>query len=150
MRAGASSAAPRTPGGRPSRSARAADSQFDGEFQPACRIPTGSSSPDPIPVSMDTSGIALSGMRSAQTRVAVSAHDVANLLTENFRPQRAVQTSVASGGAEAMVATSPMPEPVSLEREVVDQIVAKTQFKASARVLDVDFEMRGSLLDMLA
>ena len=99
---------------------------------------------------MDTSGIALSGMRSAQTRVSVSAHNVANLLTQDFRPQRAVQTSLASGGVEAMVATSPTAEPVSLEREIVDQIVAKTQFKASARVLDADFEMRGSLLDMLA
>lgn len=99
---------------------------------------------------MDTPGIALSGMRSAQTRVAVSAHNVANLLTEGFRPQRAVQTSLAAGGSQAMVATSPAPEPVSLEREIVDQIVAKTQFKASARVLDVELEMRGSLLDILA
>jgi flagellar hook-associated protein FlgK len=99
---------------------------------------------------MDTPGIALSGMRSAQTRVAVSAHNVANLLTEGFSPQRAVQTSLPAGGSHAMVATSPAPEPVSLEREIVDQIVAKTQFKASARVLDVDLEMRGSLLDILA
>lgn len=99
---------------------------------------------------MDTSGIALSGMRSAQTRVAVSAHNVANLLTSDFRPQRPVQTSRASGGAEVAVATSATAEPVSLEREIVDQIAAKTQFKASARVLEADLEMRGSLLDILA
>ncbi len=136
--------------GESSRSARAVDSQIRGEFQPACRIATGPAWSVPIHVSMDTSGIALSGMRSAQTRVAVSAHNVANLLTQDFRPQRAVQTSRAGGGAEASVATSPAPESVSLEREIVDQIVAKTQFKASARVLDAELEMRGSLLDILA
>ena len=99
---------------------------------------------------MDTLGIALSGMQSASTRVAVSAHNVANLLTDGFRPQRVEQRSQASGGSQAGVTTSPTPEPVDLAREIVDQIVAKTQFKASARVLDVGLEMRGSLLDMLA
>lgn len=99
---------------------------------------------------MDTLGIALSGMQSASTRVAVSAHNVANLLTEGFRPQRVEQTSQASGGSRASVATAPTPEPVSLDREIVDQITAKTQFKASARVLAAGLEMRGSLLDILA
>lgn len=99
---------------------------------------------------MDTLGIALSGMQSASTRVAVSAHNVANLLTEGFRPQRVEQTSQASGGSRASVVTASTPEPVSLDREIVDQITAKTQFKASARVLEAGLEMRGSLLDILA
>jgi flagellar hook protein FlgE len=99
---------------------------------------------------MDAMGIALSGMQSAQTRVAVSAHNVANLLTDGFRPQRAVQTSVAAGGSQASVATTASPEPVRLEQEIVDQIVAKNQYRASARVLGVSAEMRGSLLDLFA
>lgn len=99
---------------------------------------------------MDGMGIALSGMQSAQTRVAVSAHNVANLLTTNFHPQRAVQTSVASGGSRATLTTAAAPGPVDLDREVVDQIVAKTQYAASARVLGVDLELKGSLLDILA
>lgn len=99
---------------------------------------------------MDTLGIALSGMRSAGTRVAVSAHNVANLLTDGFRPQRVVQTAQASGGSQAAVATSSSPAPVELEREIVGQIEAEAQFKASARVLEVGLELRGSLLDILA
>jgi flagellar hook-associated protein FlgK len=102
------------------------------------------------PVSMDTMGIGLSGMQSAQTRVAVSAHNVANLLTEDFRPQRVLQTSVAGGGSQTAIETSPTLEPVSLDQEMIDQIVSKAQFKASARVVDVGLEMRGSLLDILA
>jgi len=99
---------------------------------------------------MDTLGIAVSGMRSASTRVAVSAHNVANLLTEDFRPQRAVQTARASGGSEASVETSPRAAPVELDREIVDQITAKLQFKASARVFGVEADLRGALLDILA
>lgn len=99
---------------------------------------------------MDTLGIALSGMRSAGTRVAVSAHNVANLLTDGFRPQRVVQTAQAAGGSQAAVATAPAPEPVELDREIVGQIEAKAQFKASARVLEIGLELRGSLLDILA
>lgn len=97
---------------------------------------------------MEALGIALSGMQSAQTRVAVSAHNVANLLTEDFRPQRAVQTSLASGGSEARVERRPDPAPVSLAREVVGQIQASTQYSASARVFAVGAEMRGTLLDL--
>jgi len=99
---------------------------------------------------MDAMGIALSGMQSAQTRVAVSAHNVANLLTDGFRPQRAVQTSSTNGGSQASVATAAAPESVSLDQELVDQIVAKSQYQASARVLGISADMRGSLLDLLA
>lgn len=99
---------------------------------------------------MEALGIALSGMQSATTRVAVSAHNVANLLSEDFRPQRAVQSSLSSGGSQARVEQSRDPAPVSLAREVVGQIEASTQYSASARVFAVGAEMRGTLLDMLA
>lgn len=104
----------------------------------------------PMRSAMDTMGIALSGMQSASTRMAVSAHNVANLLTEGFRPQRATQTAQASGGSQATVSTASQPESVDLAREFVGQIEAKTQFKASARVLAAEAEMRGSLLDIFA
>lgn len=120
------------------------------EFQPAAKIAVGSAATAPIQGAMEGMGIALSGMQSAQTRVAVSAHNVANLLTDGFRPQRSVQTSLASGGSQATVQTAASPEPVDLDREIVEQIVAKTQFEASARVLGVDLELKGSLLDILA
>ena len=97
---------------------------------------------------MEALGIALSGMQSAQTRVGVSAHNVANLLTEDFRPQRTLQTTRASGGSQARVEQSRDPAPVSLSREIVGQIQASTQYSASARVFAVGAEMRGTLLDL--
>jgi len=99
---------------------------------------------------MDALGIALSGMQSATTRVAVSAHNVANLLSQDFRPQRAEQTSQAGGGSRATLSQASTPEPVSLTREIVGQIQATTQYSASARVFAVGAEMRGQLLDILA
>lgn len=99
---------------------------------------------------METLGIALSGMQSAQTRVAVSAHNVANLLTEDFRPQRVVQTSLASGGSTARVEQSRGRSEVSLASEIVGQIQASAQYSASARVFAVGSEIRGQLLDLFA
>lgn len=98
---------------------------------------------------MDALGIALSGMQSAGTRVAVSAHNVANLLTGDFRPQRALQTSLPSGGARVSVEQSAGPERVSLAREVVGQMQAGVQYSASARVFQVGADMRGQLVDLL-
>lgn len=99
---------------------------------------------------MDTFSIAISGMQSASTRIAVSAHNVANLLTRDFQPQRAVQTAQASGGSQATVEDAPSSDGVDLEQAFVDQILARTQFKASARIVGVEADLRGSLLDVLA
>ena len=97
---------------------------------------------------MDVLGIALSGMQGSQTRVAVSAHNVANLLTEDFRPQRAVQSARSNGGTDVRVETSDTPRRPSLAREAVSQIQASTQYSASARVFQVGAEMRGTLVDL--
>ena len=93
---------------------------------------------------------ARAGMRSAETQIAVSAHNLANLQTENFRPQRAHQTSLASGGSTARVDEPRAAASVSIGREVVDQVQAKTQYTASLRVLEADSDLRGQLLDILA
>lgn len=98
---------------------------------------------------MDVLGIALSGMQGAEKRVAVSAHNVANLLSEQGRPLRAVQSTRSSGGADVRVEPSPRPERTSLAREVVDQKLASIQYSASAKVFQVGAEMRGQLVDIL-
>ena len=99
---------------------------------------------------MDTLGIALSGMRGAETRIAVSAHNVANLLTEDFRPQRTEQVASRGGGIQTRESQATQPAPVSLAREIVGQIQAETQYAASARVFAVGAELRGSLFDLFA
>ena len=99
---------------------------------------------------METIGIALSGMQSAQTRIAGSAHNLANLLTNDFRPLHTRQVSRASGGSDASSIEASAPAPVRLEREIVGMIEAGGQYTASLRVLEVASDLRGSLIDMLA
>ncbi len=45
---------------------------------------------------------AVSGMRSAEARLATSAHNVANLGTPAFRPLRGTQESVEGGGSRVL------------------------------------------------
>ncbi len=99
---------------------------------------------------MDPLTVAASGMRSAELRLAASAHNVANLGTASFRPLRATQVSLASGGSAAQVRQERDPREVDLAREIVDQMTASLQFEASARVVDVAAKTRGTLLDLLA
>ena len=94
--------------------------------------------------------IAASGVRAAELRMAASAHNVANLTTPDFRPLRTVQRSSPAGGAVASSFQEPAPRPVELARELVDQMLAAAQLRASLRVFVVDAEVRGSLLDLFA
>ncbi len=99
---------------------------------------------------MDPLAIAASGIRSAETRLAASAHNVANLGTRSFRPLTATQTAVRGGGSAVYVRQEPLPREVELPRELVEQIRAASQLRASLRVLAVAAETRGHLIDVLA
>jgi flagellar basal-body rod protein FlgC len=98
---------------------------------------------------MDAVGTALSGLASSQARLFASAHNVANLNTESFRPLRALQSTLRGGGAEASLERSPAAREVSLAHETVERIRAGHQFVGSLRVLETALQMRGSLVDLL-
>ncbi|MGI9591137.1 MAG: flagellar basal body rod protein [Myxococcota bacterium] len=99
---------------------------------------------------MDPLSTAASGMRSAEIRLAASAHNVASLTTPSFRPLRVVQASLKGGGSVACAHQEPVAREVDLTRKFVDQTLASVQFKASLRVLSVSSETRGQLVDLLA
>ncbi len=94
-------------------------------------------------------GSSLSGIQSAIARRNVSAHNVANLQTEDFRPLRARQSEVPAGGSRVEVEQSREPREVDLAAEFVDSSVASVQAKASLRVLDTELDLVGSLIDTL-
>jgi hypothetical protein len=94
--------------------------------------------------------VALTALQSAELRMAASAHNLANLGTERFHPLRAEQSALPDGGVVTRISQAPGPEEVSLAREFVSQIEARTQFLASLRTLAADRETKGSLLDVLA
>ena len=99
---------------------------------------------------IDTLRTALSGYDSASKKIGVSAHNVANLLTEDFHPQRAEQVDRAEGGSEVRVHTSEQPRDVDLAGEIADQMLAKVQAEASLRVVDTELDLVGSLIDLKA
>ena len=99
---------------------------------------------------IDAFGTALSGIQSASRRQAVSAHNVANLTSEDVRPLRAEQRARAAGGSEVTVSRAAEPEPVELSHEIIEQIRARVQLEASAGVVRTASEMTGTLIDLLA
>jgi flagellar hook protein FlgE len=101
-----------------------------------------------VPISAISAG--LSGIASAEKRIGVASHNVANLLTEEFRPLEAEQHSRAGGGSYATVEQEAEPREVDLAREFVGMDVAALQAKASMRVIETELDVLGSLLDIKA
>jgi flagellar hook protein FlgE len=71
-------------------------------------------------------------------------------LTDGYRPLRAEQTALESGGTRTQVRRASEPRPVQLEREIANQIVAKTQYSASVRIFQVGAAIHGLLFDIFA
>ena len=103
----------------------------------------------PINSPMDVLGIAASGLHSAEVRLAASAHNVANLTTESYRPVRVMQREGDIGGSTARIDQTASPRPVDLVHEVVEQSQASFQYKASLHLFAVEFELRGQLFNAL-
>ena len=99
---------------------------------------------------VDGLSIALSGITAAQRQIGASSHNVANMLTEDFRPLRAHQSEVAGGGVRASVTQADEPAPVDLADEIVTSDLASIQARASARVLETGLELLGTLLNVKA
>ena len=109
------------------------------------------------------SSIALSAMSYASSRLARSAHNVANVNTEGFQASRVVAREVTNGGVTGTVqptytsagtlsdgGESALGSSTDLISETVDQISAIHQFKASVALLKTDQEMMKSVLDIRA
>jgi hypothetical protein len=99
---------------------------------------------------IDALSSALSGLDAAAVRLNASAHNVANLATESFRPLQTTQVEGRAGGTEVHVDRMAEPSGTSLAREVGEQIRARTQLSAALRVIGAAGKTRGSLVDLLA
>jgi flagellar basal body rod protein FlgG len=97
---------------------------------------------------LDALSAAVSGVRAAGARLRSSAHNVANLLTEDFHPERVVQAAEAQGGVNTRVERSPAPAEVDLAAELVEQQRAALAGKASLRVIDVQLDLLGRVIDL--
>jgi flagellar basal body rod protein FlgC len=114
----------------------------------------------------DVYNTALSGLNAAQTRLNVSANNIANLTTPDAPAKEAVARSVQVGGVVVDVrdkspATIAVPSSdgggdtiqlpnVSLEQEVTKQLTASYDYKANLKIIKTQRDMDRSLLNIQA
>jgi len=114
---------------------------------------------------MPIASIALSGLQAQSTRLHASAHNVANLLTDDFKQQRISLVEQPNGGVlpyvERIVAAGPLRfDPVTgelrgqhsntdLVAEVVNRITSQRAYEANLAVIEAENERIGHLLDSL-
>lgn len=94
--------------------------------------------------------IAFSGLQAAQTRLAVSAHNVANMDTPGQAAQRVREVAAGDLGGVSTQVVRASGEGVSLEREALEQITASAAYRANVFVLRAAQATAGSVLDLLA
>lgn len=95
------------------------------------------------------SSISSSGMAAAQTRLQTSAHNIANLQTQDFKRQQVDQTAQNGGGVSTTLSRAAQAGP-ALEADVVAQLQAKNEFLANLSVFKTTQKMQGALLDVTA
>ena len=114
--------------------------------------------------------IALTGLNAAETRLSVSANNIANqssakqlvngkVVNQPYTPQQVQQTSLPGGGTQAQVADinpatvtvggQPLPN-VDQSNEIVQQSIASYDFKANLKTIKVQDQMQKSLLDIIS
>lgn len=107
-------------------------------------------------IGSSASAIGLSGMRAAQLRLDVGAHNVANAQTPGFQRQRVAQTAnAASGGVEAKVEreAAVSGEAGDMNRLADDMVGGKMalySFAANLQVVKTEQDMLGTLFDQRA
>lgn len=95
------------------------------------------------------SSIALSGLNAASARLGVSAHNIANAQTADFRRQQLSQSPVPGGGVTTTVGSASEVGSSWID-DVVGARMAAYEFKANALVIKTQDRMMGSLLDLQA
>jgi flagellar hook protein FlgE len=97
-------------------------------------------------ITSSTASIAVSGLQAAQTRLQVSAHNVANSQTEGYQPLQVAQSTQPGGGVGTQVARSSQPS-AGMEGDVVAQLQAKNAFLANLNVFKTQDAVLGTLLN---
>jgi flagellar basal body rod protein FlgG len=111
--------------------------EFAGVGRTMCadRLPAEGSAPDIGRMSLSSLlSIGASGVRDAYQRLDVSAHNVANVNTPDYKARRADGVEIGE---------------VRLEREIVEQIAAKHAVSANVAVIRTAGDVHGELLDLI-
>jgi flagellar basal-body rod protein FlgC len=102
---------------------------------------------------------AVSGIRAADTRLSINAHNTANVLTDGFRPQRVQVEEQKGGGVQARVENALPPvadrgqydfSQTNLVDEAAAGIMAAASFRANLKMLKTADDVAGTLVDIVA
>lgn len=97
-----------------------------------------------------TSSTSISGMYAAETRLQVSAHNIANLNTQDFTRQEVIQSTTTGGGTQAVVKSSSGGIGNKLEVDLVQQVQSSNTYLANLSVFKTSNDMIGTLLNIKA
>lgn len=99
---------------------------------------------------------ALSGIRTAQSLLDISAHNTANAMTKNFKPQSAIVADNPNGGSYIQevrnLATAPEGSDlaVDLTSEMVQSIQAEVMYKFNAETIKTYDQTTATLINIKA
>jgi len=95
--------------------------------------------------------VSMSGMQVANTYMSAASHNIANTNTEDFRPQGVVSSeSVSAMGAKVDEVSFAKEKGVNLEQELTSVKENEKIYSANAKVLQVQNDSLGRMLDINA
>ncbi len=94
-------------------------------------------------------GITTSALRAYCTKQNVTANNVANMNTEDFKPSEAIMNEDKNGGVYVTTRKTGSSE-VDLTKEMVDMMTTSEGLKANLKTLKTTDEMTKSIIDIKA
>jgi flagellar hook protein FlgE len=105
---------------------------------------------------MDTMSIGISGLNAATLGVSVTANDIANVNSQGYKAKRVDLAEAGGGGVTASQVTTseaegtPGGSNVDMATEMTDLLAYSDLYKVNAKVLEVQKEVLGTVMDMTA
>jgi flagellar hook protein FlgE len=103
---------------------------------------------------MDTTAVSLSGVNAATLGVAVVANNVANANSKDFKAKRVDFEDIREGGVkpsqirESEAMGAPDGSNVELDTEFTNLLAYADTYKINAKVLEVQQEILGTVMDL--
>ncbi len=102
-----------------------------------------------------TLNTATSGMQTAMTQLDVTANNIANVQTRGYSQITAQQSAMNPSGVQISgLVRTPDPNPAEsgtdLTQQMTNMIVDKNTFGANGKVIKVQDQMLGDLVDLIA
>lgn len=97
---------------------------------------------------MNINGIAQSALNAYTTKLSVTANNVANTNTDNFKPSEARINDNANQGVYVTISQSASAE-ADTAKDMVDLIISKTGIEANLNSIKVADEVTKSILDIV-